>query len=31
MSLEQLKACLAKVKADTSLQENLRGAADSMQ
>ena len=29
MSDEQLKAFLAKVKADTSLQENLKAAADS--
>ena len=28
MSLEQLKAFLAKVKADTSLQEKLKTAAD---
>ena len=29
MSLEQLKAFLEKVKADTSLQEKLKAAADS--
>ena len=29
MSEEQLKAFLAKVKADTSLQEKLKSAADS--
>lgn len=29
MSLEQLKAFLEKVKGDTSLQEKLKGAADS--
>ena len=29
MSEEQLKAFLAKVKADTSLQEKLKAAADS--